>query len=67
MALKDKREDRMQLIEQIEEWNANRLDLFELSLPDEVNTYNLNHLVLIVSYSTITSLIRKSMLILCMF
>ena len=35
MALK--KQEQMRLVAQIQEWNANRLDLFELSLPNEVN------------------------------
>ena len=36
MGLSYKEEERERLIAQINEWNANRLDLFELSLPNEV-------------------------------
>ncbi|TGZ62899.1 hypothetical protein CRM22_007163 [Opisthorchis felineus] len=36
----DIRSRRKQLIEQIVEWNASRLDLFELSIPDENGEFN---------------------------
>jgi len=31
------KQEHRRLVAQISEWNANRLDLFELSLPNEVN------------------------------
>ena len=36
MAMRSREEERQRLINQINEWNANRYDLFALSLPNEV-------------------------------
>lgn len=36
MAAKAKEQERQRLLNQIEEWNSNRLDLFALSQPNEV-------------------------------
>ena len=37
MAAESKHEEFQRLSSQINEWNANRLDIFEISLPNEVN------------------------------
>ena len=38
MARRNKEEERQKLTALIKEWNANRLDLFALSQPNEVNS-----------------------------
>ena len=39
MARQSNEAERLKLENQIKEWNANRLDLFEITLPDEVIRY----------------------------
>ena len=40
MSQRSREEERHRLTQQINEWNANRLDLFELNQPDEVKLHN---------------------------